>query len=165
MVYSLDKIVSPGETVMSHKFETFPGGKGFNQSIAAARAGANVFYAGCLGCDDDYIIDILSKNNIDTSYIKRVDQKSGHAIIQVESSGQNSIFVFSGANEMVTTDYIDTVLQNFDRGDIILLQNEISNVDYIIDKGYVHCVQSLALQRKAQEHRLQQNFIYASQRS
>lgn len=135
-VYSLDHIVSPGETLTSRGFDTFPGGKGLNQSIAAARGGAKIFHAGCIGTDGELLKDILDKSGADTSYIKKAECKNGHAIIQVDAAGQNSIFVFPGANEAVSKEYVDRVLKDFEKDDIILLQNEISNVDYITDLAY-----------------------------
>lgn len=135
-VYSLDHIVKPGETETTHKLEAFPGGKGLNQSIAIAKAGAKVYHAGCVGEDSEILTDILHQNGVDTSYIKTVDEKNGHAVIQVSAKGENSIFLYPGANEMVTKDFIDSVLDNFNSGDIILLQNEISNIDYIVEKSY-----------------------------
>ncbi len=135
-VYSLDHIVRVGETQTTYKLETFPGGKGLNQSIAIARAGAKVYHAGCVGCDGDMLIDVLSQSGVDLSYLKRVDEKNGHAIIQVTTSGENSIFLYAGSNEMVSIEYIDSVLEHFSEGDIILLQNEISNIDYIVKRAY-----------------------------
>ena len=135
-VYSLDHIVNGGETLSSQKLEIFPGGKGLNQSIAAARAGLLVYHAGCVGNDGDMLLDILKESNVDISYIKRVDEKNGHAIIQVTPEGENSIFLFAGSNEMVTKEYIDSVLDNFSEEDIVLLQNEISNIDYIVKRAY-----------------------------
>lgn len=58
-VYSLDHIVNAGETLSSRRLEIFPGGKGLNQSIAAARAGLSVCHAGCIGDDGEMLIDIL----------------------------------------------------------------------------------------------------------
>ena len=135
-VYSLDHIVRVGETQTTYKLETFPGGKGLNQSIAIARAGAKVYHAGCVGCDGDMLIDVLSESGVDLSYLKRVDEKNGHAIIQVTTAGENSIFLYAGSNEMVSREYIDSVLEHFCEGDIILLQNEISNIDYIVKRAY-----------------------------
>ena len=60
-VYSLDHIVGVGETETTCKLETFPGGKGLNQSIAVAKAGAKIYHAGCVGCDGNMLIDILLK--------------------------------------------------------------------------------------------------------
>jgi len=135
-VYSLEHIVNPGETLSSQKLEIFPGGKGLNQSIAAARAGLPVCHAGCIGNDGDLLLDILEKSVVDISFIKRVEEKNGHAIIQVTPDGENSIFLFAGSNEMVSKEYIDSVLEKFTDEDIVLLQNEISNIDYIVKKAY-----------------------------
>ena len=135
-VYSLDHVVKVGETETTHKLETFPGGKGLNQSIAVARAGVKIYHAGCVGNDSEILTDILQENGVDISYLKTVDAKNGHAVIQVSSRGENSIFLYPGSNEMITTDFVDTVLENFSAGDIILLQNEINNLDYIVKKAY-----------------------------
>ena len=135
-VYSLDHIVKIGETETTHKLETFPGGKGLNQSIAVAKAGAQIYHAGCVGIDGKILIEILQENGVDISYLKTVNTKNGHAVIQVSSKGENSIFIYPGSNEMITEEYIDFVLDNFDAGDVILLQNEINNVNYIVEKAY-----------------------------
>ena len=135
-VYSLNHIVNAGETLSSEKLEIFPGGKGLNQSIAAARAGLAVCHAGCVGKDGEMLLGILNESGVDTSYIKVVDGKNGHAIIQVSPEGENSIFLYAGSNEMVSKEYIDSVFDNFTEDDIVLLQNEISNIDYVIEKAY-----------------------------
>ncbi len=134
-VYSLDHIVELGETEATQRLDVFPGGKGLNQTIAIARAGAMVFHAGCVGYDGGMLTDILENSGVDTSYICKSDEKNGHAIIQVSSDGDNSIFLYSGSNHLITRDYIDLVLENFGDGDIILLQNEINNLDYIVKKA------------------------------
>lgn len=135
-VYSLDHIVSPGETETTYKMETFSGGKGLNQSIAVSRAGAKVYHAGCIGEDGEMLEKIMKQSGVDTSYLKKVPEKNGHAVIQVTSYGENSIFLYPGSNEMVTKDYIDSVIEDFGEGDLMLLQNEISNVEYIVEKAY-----------------------------
>lgn len=135
-VYSMDHIVRVGETLSTYKLETFEGGKGLNQSIAIARAGAKVYHAGCVGEDGKMLTDLLSSSGVDLTYVKTVDGKNGHAIIQVSSKGENSIFLYGGSNEMVTEDFVDSVLADFSEGDIILLQNEISSVPYIIDRAH-----------------------------
>ena len=135
-VYSLDHIVSVGETETTHKLQTFPGGKGLNQSIALVRAGADVYHAGCIGEDGEFLIQVLEENGVDTSFIKRVEEKNGHAIIQVSREGENSIFLYPGSNEMISTEHIDSVLEHFGGEDMILLQNEINNLDYIIKSAH-----------------------------
>ena len=135
-VYSLDHIVVGGETETTEKLELCPGGKGLNQSIAVAKAGAEIYHAGCIGEDGELLRDILLENRVNVSYLKKVDGKNGHAIIQVSAKGENSIFIYPGSNEKVAKPFIDSVLAHFGKDDILLLQNEISNVDYIVEKAH-----------------------------
>lgn len=74
-VYSLEHIVEIGETQTSHKLEIFPGGKGLNQSIAAAKAGSVICHAGCVGSDSDLLTNILTDNGVDISYITKTSEK------------------------------------------------------------------------------------------
>ena len=74
-VYSLDHIVRAGETETTHSFEIFPGGKGLNQSIAAAKAGIKIYHAGCVGYDGNLLTDILSENGVDISYLSKISEK------------------------------------------------------------------------------------------
>ena len=135
-VYSLHHIVVPGETETTENLEIFPGGKGLNQSIATARAGATAIHVGCIGNDGQLLIDTLKDSNVNTSYIRTVDGKSGHAIIQLASDGENSIFLYPGSNHKFTKEYIDKVMAELSTEDIIVLQNEINHIDYIVDKAY-----------------------------
>lgn len=135
-VYSMDHIVAPGETETTTKLEIFPGGKGLNQSIAAARAGAVVYHAGCLGAGGELLENILRENGVDLSYIRHVDEQNGHAVIQVAKDGENSIFLFPGSNEMITESQIDDTLSDFSEGDLLILQNETNNLKLIIEKAY-----------------------------
>lgn len=136
LVYSVTHFVQPKETISSKKFERFCGGKGSNQSVALARAGANVFHAGCVGTDGNILIENLRDSGANVDYIKVVDVASGNALIQVEDSGENCIVLYGGANMEISLEQIDEVLVNFEKGDYLLLQNEISNNDYIINKAY-----------------------------
>ena len=135
-VYSMEHIVRTGETLSSYQLETFPGGKGLNQSIAIARAGATVYHAGCVGYDGGMLTDLLRESRVDISHVQMVDSKNGHAIIQVNAQGDNAIFIYPGSNKMLTKAFVDSVLENFDAGDILLLQNEINLVDYIMEKAF-----------------------------
>lgn len=135
-VYSVEHIVKPGETISSAKLELFCGGKGLNQSVALARAGAAVYQAGLIGPDGSLLLDACKENGIDCSYIRTVAEKTGHAVIQVSETGQNSIVLFGGANRQNTKEFVDLVMENFGEGDLILLQNEINLVDYIIEQAY-----------------------------
>lgn len=135
-VYSLDHMVAVGETETTYALNVFPGGKGLNQSIAIARAGSTVYHAGCIGEGGEFLFELLEANGVDVSFIDRVDEKSGHAIIQVNKEGDNAIFLYPGSNHMISTEQVDRVISFFDKGDILLLQNETSNFEYIIEKAY-----------------------------
>ncbi len=135
-VYKLDHIVAVGETERSESMSIFPGGKGLNQSIAIARAGACVYHAGCIGEDGGLLLDTLAGSGVRLDYIKKVNAKNGNAIIQVSAKGENSIFLYAGSNAMISEEYVDEVLADFQVDDIIVLQNEINNLAYIIKRAY-----------------------------
>lgn len=132
LVYNVAHAVRPGETLASVKRETFCGGKGLNQSLALARAGAQVSHAGCIGSDGDELRSMLEASGVDTRFVRKVEGSSGHAVIQVDPSGQNSILLYAGANRQVTPAYADEVLANFGEGDLLVLQNEISAIPHIM---------------------------------
>ena len=135
-VYSMSHIVREGETIPAQNLELFAGGKGLNQSIAAARAGVSTYHAGCIGYDGQMLRDILTQSGVDLSYLREVDEKNGHAIIQVDEQGNNCIVIYAGSNHCVTRGQIDGVLEQFSSNDIILLQNEINDVEYVIEKAH-----------------------------
>ena len=135
-VYSVDHIMREGETQACTKMERFCGGKGMNQSIALAKAGVGVFHAGMVGADGEWLLEMCQKSGVDTRYIRKTDGKSGHTIIQVDKNAQNCILLYGGANREITEEYIDEVLNEFEKGDIILLQNEVNLLDKIIEKAY-----------------------------
>ena len=135
-VYSVDHIMREGETQACMKMERFCGGKGMNQSIALAKAGVGVFHAGMVGADGEWLLEMCQKSGVDTRYIRKTDGKSGHTIIQVDKNAQNCILLYGGANREITEEYIDEVLNEFEKGDIILLQNEVNLLDKIIEKAY-----------------------------
>ena len=135
-VYRVNEIVRPGETISASVRDRFCGGKGLNQSTALARAGAKVCHAGMTGHDGVFMIDALKDSGVDTRYIVMSESESGHAVIQVDKEGQNSIIIYPGANRQITEQMIDRVLEGFEEDDWVLLQNEINNTGYIIDKAY-----------------------------
>lgn len=136
MVYQMDHIVQPGETEASYGMNVFLGGKGINQSVAAAQAGAEVYHGGMIGEDGQPFLDACAQYHVDSRYIRQVEGKSGHAIIQIDKNAQNCILLFGGANQKLTEAYVDEVLEGFEAGDILLLQNEVNMLPYIVDKAY-----------------------------
>lgn len=134
--FRVENIVKPGETISAKSIEKRPGGKGLNQSVALSKSFENVYHAGSVGDDGVFLIDYLKSENINTKYIKKSDKLTGNAIIQVDDKGENSIVLYKGANFDNDKKFVDEVLDNFDKDDILLLQNEISSMKYLIDKAY-----------------------------
>lgn len=136
-VYHVDHIVKKGETIASVSLDVIPGGKGLNQSIALAKAGADVYHAGRIGTEGTFLVEWCKTNGVNTEWIV-VDQdtKTGHAIIQVDENAENSIVLFGGSNQKQTKAQIDKTMEGFGKGDVLLLQNEINNLPYLIDKAY-----------------------------
>ncbi|MFP4382395.1 MAG: ribokinase [Candidatus Sumerlaeia bacterium] len=131
-VYRVPRIVRPGETLSSRSLKTFAGGKGANQSMALARAGASVWHAGKVGDDGAWLTEKLQKAGVETHWIRKGDTPTGNAIIQVDDAGQNAIFLFPGGNREIDRDEVDETLESFGSGDWILLQNEINLIPFII---------------------------------
>ena len=134
--YQLPHLVKEGETLSSTAYAKNEGGKGFNQAIALAKAGLNVSFAGAIGQDGLFLRDYMQSVGIDTAHVQVLDVPTGHAIIQVDAQGHNSIFLFGGANQAITEAHIDQVLSAFDAGDYLLLQNEISQMETLLRKAH-----------------------------
>lgn len=135
-VYQVDHILIPGETLASKERNVFCGGKGLNQSIALAKAGIPVYHAGLVGEGGDALLDACRKNGVNTEFVHRVEGPCGHTVIQVDKNGQNCILLFGGSNRCITKAFVDEVLNAFDKGDLLLLQNEVNELDYIINRAY-----------------------------
>ena len=135
-VYDVVDFPKPGETIDSLKYDTFLGGKGLNQSIALQRCGTQVYHAGMVGEDGKILVETLANCGVDTSHIDICKCKTGHALIQVNGQGENCIILYHGANKLIQKEDIDRVLKDFNKDDVIILQNEISNIDYLIEVAY-----------------------------
>ncbi|MDR1530800.1 MAG: ribokinase [Clostridiales bacterium] len=134
-VYSVDHFAAPGETIKCADLKTFCGGKGLNQSIALARAGAAVFHAGFIGANGAVLKNTLTADGVDTSLVRDTDGPDGHAIIQVNSAGENNIIVYGGANRALTPEFINEAADALCEGDIVLMQNETNLTDEIARRG------------------------------
>ncbi|MDD7740576.1 MAG: ribokinase [Fusicatenibacter sp.] len=134
-VYRVPHFVRPGETISSESFQCFPGGKGLNQSVAAARAGCQVYHAGTVGQDGEFLLEVLRESGVDIRYVRKGSGVTGHALIQVADSGENSIILFGGSNYENDSDYVDQVLEQFGEGDLLMLQNEMNDLDQVLKKG------------------------------
>jgi len=126
LMFSVGALPGPGETVLSSALASSPGGKGANQAVAAARAGAQVQFVGAVGTDQaaDALLDHLRRNGVGTDAVISVPGPSGTAAIMVDADAQNMIVVAAGANAHLVLDSAamrDVVAQC----DVVLLQLEI----------------------------------------
>lgn len=128
-VYAVEHFVISGETLSSEKMSVFPGGKGLNQSVALSRAGAKVIHGAIIGDNGELLQNALEEAGVDTSRIEMISGSCGHAIIQVDKNGQNCILLFAGTNHCIDRAYIEKLLFDAEKDDILLLQNEISSLD------------------------------------
>lgn len=124
MFIGVKRFVQPGETLSSESLETVLGGKGANQSVALARAGAPVIHLGRVSRSDQWAVDALANFGVDTNSIEHVEESSGHAIIQVDAQGENAIVLHGGANQSFDAKSLATLLKDAQPGDWLLLQNE-----------------------------------------
>lgn len=134
-VYRVDEFIAPGETKLSASLTLFCGGKGLNQSIAAARAGNEVWHAGLVGEDGAMLLKRLEADGVNTSLIFPAPGRCGHAIIQVNDRGQNCILLYGGTNRSLTESDIDRIFDQFGNGDGVLLQNEVNLLPYIVQQA------------------------------
>lgn len=137
IIFNVNHIVRPGETISSSSVVRSTGGKGANQSVAVAQAGDYpVYHAGKIGPDGLWIKEKLESKGVNTDYLFVGETPTGQALIQVAEDGQNSIVLYAGSNKEITKDEVNQVLDNFGAGDWLILQNEINLIDYIMERAH-----------------------------
>ncbi len=134
-VYAVPNIVGSAETIASESLNVYPGGKGLNQSLAAAKAGADVVHVGCVGPDGDWLKQVLAEAGVDVTGIREVATRSGHAVIQVNAQGENAIVIAGGANREIIDHDIDRALEGARSDDWLLLQNEINDLPKVLSRA------------------------------
>ncbi|MBI4558552.1 MAG: ribokinase [Candidatus Hydrogenedentes bacterium] len=128
LVTRVARCPKPGETLMGAGFQTFPGGKGANQAVAAARLGAETYFAGCVGQDvfGEYLSENLANAGLHLTYLrKHSSQPTGTAVILVADNGENTIVVTPAANHGITPADVEALKPLFPGLDAVLLQLEI----------------------------------------
>lgn len=135
-VYSVPHFVKKGETLSAKELNVYTGGKGLNQSIALARAGVETYQAGAIGTDGMFLMEQLKEAGVKTDLVKILDDvRTGNAIIQNDDEGDNCIVLFGGANQAITKEQVDEVFKDFTNEDYLLIQNEINELSYIVEKA------------------------------
>lgn len=136
--YRVPHLVHPGETLASHGYHVGLGGKGANQSLAMAMAGGQVSHWGRLGRQDAWARDRLARAGVDVSHVELVDEPSGHAIIQVDERGENTIILHPGANHGFTRRHRDALCEAARPGDWLLVQNECNGLPELLECARQH---------------------------
>ena len=131
-VYRVPAIARAGETVASRSHEVFAGGKGLNQSLAAARAGAAVAHVGCVGADGAWMRELLAEEGVNVDGVRVTEGASGHAVIQVDDAGANAIASVGGANRVLAAADVAFALNQVSANDWLLLQNEINDLPGVL---------------------------------
>ena len=135
-VYSVPHFVKKGETLSAKELNVYTGGKGLNQSIALARAGVETYQAGAIGTDGMFLLEQLKEAGVKTDLVKILDDvRTGNAIIQNNDEGDNCIVLFGGANQAITKEQVDEAFKDFTNEDYLLIQNEINELSYIVEKA------------------------------
>ena len=124
--YRVPHFVRPGETLAARSVTRNAGGKGFNQSVALSKAGCEVWHAGHIGADGAFLLELCKGYGVKTDYLTEIDLPTGNAMIQVDDNGANCILLYGGANQAMTVEFIREVLSRFEKGDMLVLQNEIN---------------------------------------
>ena len=108
LVATVQRLPGPGETLPGGSYDEYPGGKGLNQVVAAARAGATTAFVGAVGHDaaGEMLLDVLHDDGIDTRHVHAVGEPTGRALIFVSDEGENCIVVVSGANATVRAESV-----------------------------------------------------------
>jgi ribokinase len=126
--YRLSHLPAPGETLATHDYSVGLGGKGANQSAAAAKAGAKVFHIGAVGPDEGrWAVDRLASWGVDVANVSRIGTPTGHAIINVDEGAENSIVIFPGANRALGLGEVELALSGAGPNDTLILQNETAH--------------------------------------
>jgi ribokinase len=125
LVFSVDHIAAPGETVSGTSLVKSAGGKGANQAAALAKAGMPVYMAGKIGRDGQFLLTLLQSYGVNTDNVALYEGSTGQAIIQLDKNKQNAILLYSGGNSSITLDEIRRTMGAFKPGDLLVVQNEI----------------------------------------
>ena len=125
--YDLPHLPGPGETLVATRMASGLGGKGANQSVAAALAGGDVRHIGCVGPDGSWAVDRLRDFGVDVRHVRVSDTPTAHAIVMVDEAGENQIVIYPGANQEQDERSIAEALEGAGSDDWLMLQNETSH--------------------------------------
>ena len=130
--YFMERLPERGESLYCKTFEIHVGGKGLNQALAFKKAGADVYAAGMVGTDGDYLTDYLRDGGVDCSLVARSSGFTGHTVIELDPDGQNQMVLYGGANQCITPADCDRILAAHPDADLLMTQYETASVEYML---------------------------------
>jgi ribokinase len=133
LIYDMSRFPKPGETLAAVNHQRGLGGKGANQSVALSAAGVEVNHLGAINGSDKWLLDYLIDAGVNTTCIQCVDVPTGHAIVAVNSLGENQIILYPGANNAIDIERVERCLVNAKPGDWGLCQNETNGLNEFAD--------------------------------
>lgn len=153
-----------GETLQSSRLTIHAGGKGANQAVALAKAGADVSIAGTIGTDGHWVRQRLEAYGVNTELVRESEHiTTGTADILVDEQGKNGIVLYGGGNQANDKEYIDSVFTHFGTEDWVVFENEINNLPYLygkaIDAGIWICLNASPMDPSLLELPLKQTAI------
>ncbi|GAA3858413.1 ribokinase [Celeribacter arenosi] len=122
--YAVPHLPQPGETLQARSHSIGLGGKGTNQSVAAAKAGAHVSHIGAIGSGDTWVRERIEGYGVDCRFLAGLDTDTGHAIIYVDDHGENVIVLDPGANWQLDAGAVEQALAQATPSDTLMIQNE-----------------------------------------
>jgi len=134
-VFSVERFVRPGESLMASEYACHAGGKGLNQALAARRSGADVAFAGAIGADGEWLRQLLQDEGVETSRLESVSTPTGQASIQVDARAENAIVVYQGANGAIGPERVRAALEGQPAGAWLLIQNETSATRALLEEA------------------------------
>lgn len=136
--YRVAHLVRPGETVAASEIVRGAGGKGLNQSVALARAGAMVSHVGGIGADGHWLREVLAEAGANVHGVATLETGTGHAIIQVAETGENAIVLFPGANQAIGSKQVAEAVGQMEPSGFFLTQNETNGVPEALRLAKAH---------------------------
>lgn len=136
-IYTVGNLDFSDDTLEIESSQTFAGGRGLNISVALSRAGiSKIFHAGYVGASSEFLREALKNSGVNTANLKLVDKPSAHSIVLLEDETRSKKLYFKGVNNEVSLEFAETVLNRFSCEDILIIDDGVSNFEYII--GMAH---------------------------
>ncbi len=136
-IYSAESLDFSNNMAEISGLQTFAGGRGLNISVALCRSGGKeIYHAGFIGTDGEFLRDALRNSGVNVANIKTVDETTAHSLVLLGENAEFKRLNFGGTNLSITKTFADTVLSHFSPNDFLIIDDGVSNYDYIISRAH-----------------------------